>query len=129
MTGAKPVLLGPSAGSASFMEICTPGVKNFWLARATPHPAIPSKRIIAPARIFDLPPNLCKFMVSPYPHCDISSAWLNVASLCSPYKTDDSAVGLASIRHCETFSEMAASCGVGRVALASACGLSVIYKD
>jgi hypothetical protein len=62
MTGAKPVLLGPSAGSASFKEICTPGVKNFWLARATPHPANPRKRIMAAARILDFPPNLCKFM-------------------------------------------------------------------
>ena len=92
-TGAKPVLLGPSAGSAIFMEICTPGVKNFWLARATPQPAIPSKRIIAPARIFDFPLNLCKFMVSPYPQFQSSNSWLSVASLCSLYKTDDDAVG------------------------------------
>jgi hypothetical protein len=63
------------------MEICTPGVKNFWLARATPHPANPSNKTMAPARIFDFPVNLCKFMASPYPQSDSSYSWLIDAKL------------------------------------------------
>jgi hypothetical protein len=66
------------------MEICTPGVKNFWLARATPQPAIPNKITMAPARIFDFPVNLCKFMASPYPQSKISTSWLIEASFVLP---------------------------------------------
>jgi hypothetical protein len=39
---------------------------------------------MAPARIFDFPVNLCKFMASPYPQSKISTSWLIEASFVLP---------------------------------------------
>jgi hypothetical protein len=84
-TGAKPALLGPSFGSANFSEACTLPENlenNVWLARATPNPAAPTRKIIANAVVFGFPQNCDGFMFSPsrtFP-CSFPNPWLYHAS-------------------------------------------------
>src|SRR5678815_5119591 len=49
-TGAKPILLGPWFGSASFNDAGGFPANNFWLARATLNPAAPSATASPSAR-------------------------------------------------------------------------------
>jgi hypothetical protein len=63
--GAKPVLLGPSFGSANFNDACILLGSKFWLARANPKPAKPKTKSIANVAACGFWLNLEPFILSP----------------------------------------------------------------
>src|SRR5271163_291445 len=64
-TGAKPVLLGPSFGSANFNDACILLGIKFWLARANPKPAMPKAKSAANVITWGFWLNLKAFILYP----------------------------------------------------------------